>query len=177
MNLLGNAMEALDHSGVVTVRTKNCIVDRPIRGYDTVNTGEYTVLSVSDTGSGIPPGDLDRIFEPFYTKKIMGRSGTGLGLAIVWNTVQDHTGYISVTSSKNGTCFDLYFPSTRSKVATDKSNTSIDAFKGIGECILVVDDDPTQREIASAMLLVLGYRVNTVDSGEAAVCLYQRHLC
>jgi two-component system cell cycle sensor histidine kinase/response regulator CckA len=169
MNLLGNAMEALDHSGVVTVSTKNCIVDRPIRGYDTVNTGEYTVLSVSDTGSGIPPGDLDRIFEPFYTKKIMGRSGTGLGLAIVWNTVQDHTGYISVASSKNGTCFDLYFPSTRSKVATDKSNTSIDAFKGIGECILVVDDDPTQREIASAMLLVLGYRVNTVDSGEAAV--------
>jgi two-component system cell cycle sensor histidine kinase/response regulator CckA len=94
----------------------------------------------------------------------MGRSGTGLGLAIVWNTVQDHTGYISIASSKNGTCFDLYFPSTRSKVATDKSNTSIDAFKGIGECILVVDDDPTQREIASAMLF--GFRVSRQHGGQ-----------
>ncbi len=175
MNLLANAMEALDQSGVITISTKNCVVDRPIRGYETINTGEYTVLSVADTGSGIPPGDLDRIFEPFYTKKIMGRSGTGLGLAIVWNTVQDHAGYITVNSSTKGTRFDLYFPSTRSTIAIDQANTPIDAFKGNGECILVVDDDPTQREIASAMLLVLGYRVETVDSGEAAVGYIKTH--
>ena len=175
MNLLGNAMEAQAQSGVITISTKNCIVDRPIRGYDTINAGEYTVLSVSDSGSGIPPGDLDRIFEPFYTKKVMGRSGTGLGLAIVWNTVQDHDGYITVQSSTKGTCFDLYFPSTHSKVVVDQSNTPIDVLKGNGESILVVDDDPTQREIASAMLLVLGYRVDTVASGEAALDFIQSH--
>lgn len=91
-----------------------------------------------------------------------------MALAIVWNTVQDHSGYITVASSKNGTRFDLYFPSSRSAVAIDEASTPIEAFKGNGENILVVDD-PTQREIASAMLTVLGYRVNTVDSGEAAV--------
>jgi two-component system, cell cycle sensor histidine kinase and response regulator CckA len=173
MNLLANAMEALDQSGVVTVSTENRIVDRPLRGYDTVREGKYTVLSVSDTGSGISSGDLDRIFEPFYTKKMMGRSGTGLGLAIVWNTVQDHHGYITVTSGKTGTRFDLYFPSTVAKMAADESSTPIDAFRGHGETILVVDDDPTQREIASAMLSFLGYRVDAVDSGEAAVAYVQ----
>ena len=57
--------------------------------------------------------DLERIFEPFYTKKVMGRSGTGLGLAVVWNVVQDHKGYIDVTSDENGTTFELFFPITR----------------------------------------------------------------
>jgi len=169
MNLMANAMEALDQSGIVTVSTENRIVDRPIQGYDIVNIGEYTVLSVSDTGGGISPDDLGRIFEPFYTKKEMGRSGTGLGLAIVWNTVQEHQGYVTVTSGQNGTRFDLYFPSTHSNIAAEESSTPIDAFMGKGETILVVDDDPTQREIASAMLSFLGYHVNTADSGEAAV--------
>jgi PAS domain S-box-containing protein len=169
MNLMANAMEALDQSGTVTVSLENRIVDHPIPGYDTVNPGEYSVLSVSDTGGGISPDDLGRIFEPFYTKKEMGRSGTGLGLAIVWNTVQEHQGYITVTSGCNGTCFDLYFPSTRSNIKAEESGTPIDTFMGNGETILVVDDDPTQREIASAMLSFLRYHVITVDSGEAAV--------
>lgn len=176
MNLLANAMEAMDQSGVVTVSTKNRMVDRPIRGYDLVNAGEYAVLSVSDTGSGIASEDLDRILEPFYTKKMMGRSGTGLGLAIVWNTVHDHGGYLTVTSGETGTCFDLYFPSTQSEIDADESKPPIDALKGNGETILVVDDDPTQREIASAMLSFLGYRVDTVDSGEAAV-VYLEEVC
>jgi PAS domain S-box-containing protein len=169
MNLMANAMEALGQSGIVTVNTENRIVDRPIQGYDTVNPGEYTLLSVSDTGSGISPDDLDRIFEPFYTKKEIGRSGTGLGLAIVWNTVQEHQGYITVTSGCNGTRFDLYFPSTHANIIPEESSTPIDAFMGNGETILVVDDDPIQREIASAMLSFLRYHVITVDSGEAAV--------
>jgi len=91
----------------------------------------------------------------------------------VWNTVQDHNGYITVTSGHNGTRFDLYFPSTLSNMTADKSNNPIDAFKGNGETILVVDDDATQREIASAMLSFLGYRVDTVDSGEAAVAYFK----
>ena len=105
MNLVSNASEAIEGRGIVTISTMNRYVDRPLRGYDDVNTGEYVVLSVLDNGSGISSHDLERIFEPFYTKKIMGRVGTGLGLAVVWNTVQDHRGYIDVTSDENGTIF------------------------------------------------------------------------
>ena len=90
MNLVSNASEAIEDSGNVTISTMNRYIDRPLRGYDDVNIGEYVVLSVSDDGSGISSDDLERIFEPFYTKKVMGRSGTGLGLAVAWNVVQDH---------------------------------------------------------------------------------------
>ena len=99
MNLVSNASEAIEGSGNVTISTVNRYVDTPLRGYDDINIGEYAVLAVSDDGSGISSDDLERIFEPFYTKKIMGRSGTGLGLAVVWNVVQDHKGYIDVTSN------------------------------------------------------------------------------
>ena len=94
MNLVINGSEAVEKNGVVTVSTFNRYLDEPLKGYEDVHTGEYAVLRVSDTGSGISPQDMERIFEPFYTKKIMGRSGTGLGLAVVWNAVQDHEGYI-----------------------------------------------------------------------------------
>ena len=100
MNLLSNAAEAISSSGEVLIRTENRYVDRPIHGYDTTQEGEYAVLTVSDTGSGISPADLERIFEPFYTKKVMGRSGTGLGLAVVWGTVKDNDGYIDVQSTE-----------------------------------------------------------------------------
>jgi signal transduction histidine kinase len=76
-----------------------------------IEPGEYAVLSVSDTGVGISAQDVEKIFEPFYTKKAMGRSGSGLGMAIVWGTVKDHRGYIDVQSEEGkGTTFDLYFP-------------------------------------------------------------------
>ena len=80
--------------------TENRYLDRPVRGYEDVREGDYVVLSVADTGQGISPQDLRRIFEPFYTKKVMGRSGTGLGLAVVWGTVKDHHGYIDVQSEE-----------------------------------------------------------------------------
>jgi nitrogen fixation/metabolism regulation signal transduction histidine kinase len=73
-------------------------LDKPLIGYEDVRQGEYAVLTVYDDGLGLSTEDLDRIFEPFYTKKIMDRSGTGLGLAVVWNTVQDHGGYVNVLS-------------------------------------------------------------------------------
>jgi two-component system, cell cycle sensor histidine kinase and response regulator CckA len=75
-------------------------VDGPIRGYDEVKEGDYLVLTVSDTGTGISPDDIGKIFEPFYTKKKMGKSGTGLGMAVVWGTVKDHGGYIDVKSAE-----------------------------------------------------------------------------
>ena len=113
MNLVSNASEAIEGKGHVTVATMNRYLDRPIRGYEDVKAGEYAVLTVSDDGSGISSGDLERIFEPFYTKKVLGRSGTGLGLAVVWNMVQIHGGYIDVDTGPGGTTFLMYFPVTR----------------------------------------------------------------
>jgi CheY-like chemotaxis protein len=169
MNLVSNASEAIEGSGVITISTTNRYVDRPLRGYDDVKTGEYVVLSVSDNGSGISSDDLERIFEPFYTKKIMGRTGTGLGLAVVWNTVQDHKGYIDVTSDKNGTTFELYFPITRDVTSGKKLSIPINEYKGNGEMILVVDDVESQREISCQMLDTLGYKTEAVSSGEEAI--------
>ena len=103
MNLLSNACEAIPERGKVVISTANRYIDRPMKGYDREIAGEYVVLSVADNGPGISSDDLERIFEPFYTKKRMGRSGTGLGLAVVWNVVQDHDGYIDVKSDKSGT--------------------------------------------------------------------------
>ena len=169
MNLVSNASEAIEDSGNVIISTMNRYLDRPQRGYDLVNTGEYVVLSVSDNGSGISSDDLERIFEPFYTKKVMGRSGTGLGLAVVWNTVQDHRGYIDVASDECGTTFELYFPITRDELAGKDLLISIENYKGNGETILVVDDVKSQREISCKMLEKLGYKAKAVPGGQEAV--------
>ena len=176
MNLVSNAAEAIPDGGTVTLTTKNRYVDTPIRGYDTVTEGDYAILSVSDTGIGIDREDRNRIFEPFYTKKVMGRSGTGLGMAVVWGTLKDHAGYIDIRSEKgSGTTFTLYFPATRLDPAGQESDASWEAHRGRGESILVVDDVDVQREIASGMLEKLGYRVSTVGSGEAAVDFLKNH--
>ena len=169
MNLVVNASEAIEGRGTVTISTVNRYLDEPLKGYEDVRQGEYVVLSVSDEGKGISPEDLERIFEPFYTKKIMGRSGTGLGLAVVWNTVQDHNGYISLKSSDNGTVFELYFPVTREEKADGKEELPLENYLGHGEKILVVDDEERQREIAGVLLTKLGYVPEAVESGEEAI--------
>lgn len=171
MNLAVNAFEAMADGGVLRISTFNRYVDQPIQGYDEVKQGDYVVLEVADTGHGISPTDRQRIFEPFYTKKVMGRSGTGLGLAVVWGTVKDHRGYIDVRSEvDNGSVFILYFPVTREKLQ-EKIDTffTLEEFRGAGETILVVDDVAEQRDLASTMLSRMGYQVEAVASGEAAV--------
>ena len=170
MNLVSNAAEAMPEGGALTVSTENRYIDRPIRGYNDVKEGDYVVLTVSDTGTGISPEDMGKIFEPFYTKKKMGRSGTGLGMAVVWGTVKDHNGYIDVQSTEGkGTTFTLYFPVTRKKFPEDESSLSVESYSGNGESILIVDDVEEQRKIASGMLEELGYSVVSVSSGEKAV--------
>jgi len=169
MNLVANASEAIEGEGTVTVSTMNRYLDRPIRGYEDVKAGEYAVLAVTDDGSGITSEDLDRIFEPFYTKKVMGRSGTGLGLAVVWNTVQIHGGYIDVSTESGGTTFELYFPVTRETLSVEDAAVPLDDYMGHGETILVVDDDESHRDICRQMLGVLGYETISVSSGEEAV--------
>ena len=122
MNLVSNALEAMPAGGRLNITTVNQYVDRPIRGYDDVDEGDYIVLTVADTGTSIPPEDIDRLFEPFYTKKKMGRtSGTGLGVDVVWGTVKDHRGYIDLRSAMGqGTTFTLYFPVTRRELKKKK---------------------------------------------------------
>ncbi len=170
MNLVSNAAEAMPSGGVINITTENRYIDHPIKGYDTVEAGDYVKLTVSDNGVGISPEDIDQIFEPFYTKKTMGRSGTGLGMAVVWGTVKDHNGYIDVQSQLGeGTAFTLYFPISRDKLAEEKRNISTDEYMGKGESILIVDDVKQQREIAASILKKLGYNVRSVPSGEAAI--------
>jgi len=170
MNLVANAAEAIDGAGEVTIRTENRYLDKPFHGYDEVKEGDYTLLIVSDTGAGIPAESIKKVFEPFYTKKTMGKSGTGLGLAIVWGTVKDHKGYIDLqTNAGEGTTFTLYFPVTREEIAAPEIRVSIEQYLGHGESVLIVDDIVEQREIASRLLTRLGYEVSAVASGEEAV--------
>ena len=176
MNLVANAAESLSGAGQVTIQTENQYLDSPIRGYDEVKEGDYVVLTVSDTGGGIPDKDIGKIFEPFYTKKVMGKSGTGLGLAVVWGTVKDHRGYINVQSEDGrGTVFTLYFPITRENLSEDNKPLSPDVYQGSGESVLVVDDIKEQRELALDMLTRLGYRANALSSGEAALEYLKTH--
>ena len=175
-NLVSNACEAMAKGGLVTIKTTNQYLDKPIQGYDQIRGGDYVVLSVSDTGEGIPAADLRRIFEPFYTKKVMGRSGTGLGLAVVWGAVKDHHGYINVESEEGkGSAFTLYFPVTREDITADAVAVAISEYMGNGESILIVDDVKEQRDLAAGMLRTLNYNVSRVSSGEEAVAYMKEH--
>ena len=176
MNLVTNSAEAISDTGEIILSTKNRYIDRSLNGYDKIKEGDYVTLSVRDTGIGIPSEDLERIFEPFYTKKVMGKSGTGLGMAVVWGTVKDHKGYIDVKSAAGkGTQFTLYFPVVRQELSIDQPILSMEDIMGKGESILVVDDVEDQREIASEILTKLGYSVVSASSGEEAVDYMKNH--
>lgn len=176
MNLVANGAEACGGGrGRVDIITRNQSVEEPLPGYDEVGVGEYAVLTVRDNGTGIAAADQKRIFEPFYSKKVMGRSGTGLGMAVVWGTVRDHHGAIDLISAPGqGTELSIYFPVTQVLRSTEPEDRSVAALLGHGEHIMVVDDVAEQREIATGMLTRLGYRVSTVASGEEAIDYLKR---
>jgi len=176
MNLVANAAEAITDGGRIIVSTMNRYLDTHIQGYDNMAEGDYVVLTVADNGKGIPQSDIGKIFEPFYTRKVMGRSGTGLGLAVVWGTVKDHRGYIDVKSEEGkGSLFALYFPVTRGEVVIKNGKVEADEYWGRGEMILVVDDVAEQRDLAQRMLTRIGYRVKTAASGDEAVQYLKNH--
>lgn len=173
MNLVANAAEALLVEGVVTIATVNRYVDQPLDGYERIAEGDYAVISVRDTGTGIAQEDLTHIFEPFFTKKRMGRSGTGLGMSVVWSTVKDLGGFIDIHSKEGyGTIFSLYLPASRETVTAEKKRITIEDYRG-DERVLVVDDVAEQREIAARMLGKLGYSVAVAPSGEEALDFLQ----
>ncbi len=176
MNLLINSFEAIENEGSVLVVTENRFINSSIKGYDTTIPGNYVALAISDSGMGIPQDKLAKIFEPFYTSKIMGRSGTGLGMTVVWGTVKDHGGYLDVVSSpEKGTTITVFLPVNEN--SSDQIPLTEDApqaiTQGNGETMLIVDDDPEQRSLGEIILTTLGYAVETVASGDAAVTFLQ----
>ncbi len=176
MNLVANAAEAQPNGGAIRITTDNRYIDLPVQEHSEIPEGEYVVLAVKDQGVGIAQKDLEHIFEPFFTKKHLGKSGTGLGMAVVWGTVQDHDGHIDVSTTENrGTTFELYFPVTRVDIFDMGNTDEIEHFHGEGESILVVDDLLEQRELAKAILTKLGYNAETAASGEAALEYLERH--
>lgn len=175
MNLVSNAAEAMGDGGQIELTTQNRYLDSQKDGYEKIPEGEYVVLSVTDSGTGIAHDHLHKIFVPFYTRKEMGRSGTGLGMAVVWGTVKDLNGFIDVQSSPgSGTRFDLYFPVTQLTRSEKNETVPVEAYKG-NEKILIVDDLEEQRLIASAMLEKLGYSVAALSSGEKSISYLKEH--
>jgi signal transduction histidine kinase/ActR/RegA family two-component response regulator len=174
-NLVTNAAEATLVEGCVTVRTENRYLDKPLQGLGPIPEGEYVVLSVEDTGIGISAEDLPRLFEPFFTKKKMGRSGTGLGMTVVATTVKDMGGHLDASSREGeGSRFSLYLPASRLAAQEEPLRPTLDDCRGT-ERILVVDDVPEQREIARRVLGKLGYAVTAMPGGEEAVAFLREH--
>ena len=170
MNLVGNAVEAIEGSGTVIISTAN-------QSPDSKGNSDHdgmVMMKIADDGPGIAGADLEHIFEPFYSRKVMGRSGTGLGLTIVWNTVTDHAGKVGVESSSKGTTFTIALPKTVENVVVRHPEPGLADLRGRGT-VLVVDDEPQQLEVASQMLDSLGYSVNVAASGEEAIAHLQRH--
>lgn len=170
MNLVANGAESIKGVGEVTLSTKKVTYSEDDNKDHVSQSDTSVVLTVSDSGSGILPEDVEHIFEPFYTKKKMGKtSGTGLGLAVVWNTMQDHDGTVKVVTDEFGSHFSLRF-----NQSSEKKQLLLDTFEytellSQGETVLVIDDEELQREITTQLLVFLGYNVSSVHSGEEAI--------
>ena len=175
LNLLVNGAEAQPRGGLLRISLSTLIDYHGSTRYHQIPQGDYLLLQVKDQGEGIRPDDLNRIFEPFFTRKAMGRSGTGLGMAIVWGTVQDHEGYIDIRSVPGKeTVVEVFLPLTRREASPPLTKKEFSAYQGKGEQVLVVDDLPSQREINRHLLEKLGYRTQEASSGEEALRILQK---
>jgi PAS domain S-box-containing protein len=172
MNLCLNARDAMINGGTLQISTKNVFIDQNFaKMHLDAQVGSYIVLTVSDTGIGIPNELLDKIFEPFFTTKEFGQ-GTGLGLSTVMRIIKGHGGFMIVSSSVGkGTKFQVYLPAI--KTATMQLTEDRESIPtGYGECILVVDDEPAIREITKVSLEKNNYKAMTASDGIEAVALY-----
>jgi DNA-binding LacI/PurR family transcriptional regulator/C4-dicarboxylate-specific signal transduction histidine kinase/ActR/RegA family two-component response regulator len=167
-NLLRNGSEAIPGDGQIGVRTSRVSLPAVLGAYELIPAGEYATVEVRDTGTGIAPIDLMRIFEPFFSRKrLVDSSGSGLGLAIVHGVVKEHGGYINVQSELGrGTTFTLYFPRSAGETAAARESM---ATPGGSARILIVDDEPIQLQAAKRVLRHLGYEVDTLQSGREAL--------
>ena len=174
MNLAVNARDAMPSGGRLTIQTEVITFGPANAASDPeVRPGEFVCLSVSDTGSGIPPEVLPRIFEPFFTTKAVGR-GTGLGLSTVYGIIKQHQGWAKVSSDLNqGTTFRLFLPSVASVLGKREDVQDI-SHSGNKETILVVEDEPALLDLVTSILESHQYRVLSAQSGPAALEVWHK---
>lgn len=169
MNFFTNGVEAMEEGGILTISTRKVLLQKEYAGYEIIPPGNFATLTFSDTGIGMSKGEVNRVFEPFYTSKIMGRSGTGLGMAVVWGTVKDHDGYIDIKSKPGqGTTFTVYIPTT-DEAMLEQAKSTLQDYLGDGEKILIVDDLEEQRSLTRGILDSLGYQADVAASGIEAI--------
>jgi DNA-binding LacI/PurR family transcriptional regulator/signal transduction histidine kinase/ActR/RegA family two-component response regulator len=170
-NLLHNALDAVEGSGLITLRTRKVTFSENVEAYEIIEAGTYAVLEVGDSGRGIEKEHLGRIFEPFFSRKRLSESsGSGLGLAIVHGVVKEHQGFVDVVTELGlGSTFVLYFPLLPAELTRDSELPH--AVPGQGR-ILVIDDEAIQRRTASRVLQTLGYNVVTAESSREALRLF-----
>ncbi len=175
MNLVVNARDAMPDGGTLSICAENLIVDQHYtKMHIDAKEGAYIVMTVTDTGTGIPPEILDRIFEPFFTTKDLGQ-GTGLGLSTVMAIVKSHGGFMNVYSEVGkGTRFKVYLPALE-KSEMPALPPDLKLFTGSGELVLVVDDEPAIREITRSTLEAYNYQVVTASDGVEALAVYAQH--
>ncbi|MHB8107455.1 MAG: ATP-binding protein [Candidatus Cryosericum sp.] len=176
LNLVVNARDAMQGKGVLTVRTRNMAVDAPYASeHSYARPGEFVHLSVTDTGPGMSSNVMQHLFEPFYTTKPAG-SGTGLGLSIVYGAVKQAGGWIIAESAEGaGATFNIYLP--RCLEGPSESFTSGPVLvHGVGETILVVEDEPIVSAVAQTLLRRSGYTVLTALDGASALSALHEHL-
>jgi PAS domain S-box-containing protein len=173
MNLCVNARDAMPDGGAISIRAENTVVDENYaRMHLEAKAGRFVMITVTDTGPGMPPGVQSRIFEPFFTTKEMTK-GTGLGLSTALTIVKSHGGFINVYSEVHkGTQFVLYLPALDVSEHVKAPAMQADLPQGKGELILVVDDEEAIREITRSTLETFGYRVLTAGDGTEALALY-----
>jgi CheY-like chemotaxis protein len=173
MNLALNSRDAMPKGGKLTLETSNATLDETYaREHQPVESGQYVMLAVSDTGHGMAEETMGRIFEPFYTTKEVGK-GTGLGLSMVYGIVKQSGGYVWVYSEPDqGTTFKIYLPRVDQPADQPSTEQTPIRFSRGTETILLVEDDPQLRELSSSVLSHCGYRVlsaATPDEG-IAIC-------
>lgn len=176
MNLVVNARDAMPEGGTITVATACVTVDKPEPGQLSryPNPGEYTAISVSDTGTGMSPGVLEHVFDPFFTTKAAGE-GTGLGLATVYGIVKQHGGYIWPESVPGkGSCFQVYLPVVDKEPEAHEMPQKPENDARGTETILVVEDEEMVRDLTTNVLERHGYRVLTAEDGQAALAVAEK---
>jgi two-component system, cell cycle sensor histidine kinase and response regulator CckA len=173
LNLLVNAWHAMPEGGDLLIETINrSLTEEDVKPYS-ASAGDYIQISVTDTGGGMDKQTQERVFEPFFSTKTMGR-GTGLGLASAYGIVKNHNGIIDLYSEKGkGTTFNVFLPAATKDAVKDKKQT-ISIQKG-DETVLVVDDEPMIIDIGEKMLQNLGYQVYTAQGGREAIEIYRKH--
>ena len=176
LNLCVNARDAMPQGGTLRIAAANRRLDAAEAGtIPGARPGAWVVLEVADTGTGIPPELLERIWEPFFTTKDAGK-GTGLGLSTVRSIVASHDGFVEMhTEPGRGTTFRVFLPAVESESPRPSSASPIDIPDGHGELILVVDDDAAIRYLVAAILEKHGYRVVSCGDGVEAISFFGTH--